>query len=453
MKILHVTIGLPPYTFGGLPIYVNDLINEQNMLGHKVYVMEPGQFKRPYNKIMIKKKKKNGIQIYDIINPLPVSSIFGIRTPKEYMRQIDKEVYRDFLKQIKPDIIHIHSFMGLHMEFFKVAKELKIPILMTTHDYFGLCLRGTFINEQNKVCNSRTKENCAKCNYNKGLTLTKIYIMQSEIYKKIKNIRLIKKIRQIGRTNTFEKSEIIIGEKQINDYAKLMEYYYKIYQFIDYYHYNSDVSKQIYETNLKDIKGTIIPLTLKDVKDQREIYNKSKNDILKIGYIGRKEQYKGIELFINTILKIEEKWENFECLLYGDNFKEYESKSEKIHNGGIYTRKEKESILKQLDLLVIPSIWNETYGFAVLEALSYGVPVIVTKQVGSKILIENCPIKVITKANEEDLYKTIEQFLKDNDKLKEYKSWINTLDSEIFDMDYHTEKILELYKGISDGKL
>ena len=39
------------------------------------------------------------------------------------------------------------------------------------------------------------------------------------------------------------------------------------------------------------------------------------------------------------------------------------------------------------DLLVAPSIWYETFGFTVLEALSYGVPVIVSDHVGAKDIV------------------------------------------------------------------
>ena len=44
MKILHITIGLPPYTSGGLPIYTRDLAVKESMLGNNVYILQPGKF-------------------------------------------------------------------------------------------------------------------------------------------------------------------------------------------------------------------------------------------------------------------------------------------------------------------------------------------------------------------------------------------------------------------------
>ena len=49
-----------------------------------------------------------------------------------------------------------------------------------------------------------------------------------------------------------------------------------------------------------------------------------------------------------------------------------------------------EQIMSEADVLVAPSVWYETFGFTVLEALSYGVPVIVSDHVGAKdIVAEN----------------------------------------------------------------
>ena len=49
-----------------------------------------------------------------------------------------------------------------------------------------------------------------------------------------------------------------------------------------------------------------------------------------------------------------------------------------------YTYNELEKILDETDLLIAPSLWFETFGFTVLEALSYGVPVIISENVGAK---------------------------------------------------------------------
>ena len=52
-----------------------------------------------------------------------------------------------------------------------------------------------------------------------------------------------------------------------------------------------------------------------------------------------------------------------------------------------YKYQELPDVMNQFDVLVTPSEWEETFGFTVLEGLSYGVPVIVSDKVGAKDLI------------------------------------------------------------------
>lgn len=60
-----------------------------------------------------------------------------------------------------------------------------------------------------------------------------------------------------------------------------------------------------------------------------------------------------------------------------------------------YTYEDLESIFDRTDILAVPSIWSETFGFVVLEALSNGVPVIISGTVGAKdILAEGAGIVI-----------------------------------------------------------
>lgn len=57
--------------------------------------------------------------------------------------------------------------------------------------------------------------------------------------------------------------------------------------------------------------------------------------------------------------------------------------------------------------MIAPSIWYETFGYTVLEALSYGVPVIITENVGAKdILVDGAGI-IINDISSGQLYDVI----------------------------------------------
>ena len=78
-----------------------------------------------------------------------------------------------------------------------------------------------------------------------------------------------------------------------------------------------------------------------------------------------------------------------------------------VHNR--YTYSDLERIFNETDVLVAPSIWYETFGYTVLEALSYGVPIIISDNVGAKdILVEDAGI-IIKDMNYEKLYNVFKE--------------------------------------------
>lgn len=54
---------------------------------------------------------------------------------------------------------------------------------------------------------------------------------------------------------------------------------------------------------------------------------------------------------------------------------------------GRYTYADLETIFDNTDLVIVPSVWQETFGYIVLEALSCGVPVLLSGNVGAKDIL------------------------------------------------------------------
>ena len=67
--------------------------------------------------------------------------------------------------------------------------------------------------------------------------------------------------------------------------------------------------------------------------------------------------------------------------------------------------------MENIDMVIVPSVWHETFGFTVLEALSYGVPVLVSENVGAKDLIVQEKNGLVTKLEKHELEASIEKIL------------------------------------------
>lgn len=446
LNILHYTFGLPPKATGGLPLYVKDLSESQKKAGHIVNILLPKQRIIGKDKIY----KKNGI--YYINNSLPVSSVFGMKNPNDYMRSYSKDAIYSFLTSVHPDIIHIHTLMGLPKEFLEIAKDKNIKIIYTTHDFYGLCLKCNFIDANGRVCENHDCVKCTKCNMINGLDNKIPYLIATNFYRRLKKNKLINFLKvkyrnrniEYGHRKTVDKHKVTSFE--VSKFEELLSYYRTMFSMIDKFHFNSSLTKQVFESYLSNITGKVISITLEHIKDCRNLKNKKIGDKIIFGYIGRTEPYKGLDMLMNALKKIDDKGYDFECLLYGDDFTLYDNLlNGKIKNMGIYKNNELLKVFNSFDVLIVPSICKETFGFIVLEALSYGTPVVVSENTGSKDLIKHDFEKYIT--TNDSIIEIILEIINNSTIIIKYSNMIKNIDID-FDIHEHEKKLTELYLNL-----
>lgn len=88
--------------------------------------------------------------------------------------------------------------MGLHKSFLIAAKELKIRLIFTTHDFFPICPKVTMY-RCGDVCKTiDTCNYCPECNLT-ALSMGKMQILQSPTYRTLKDSVLVKKLRKLQR--------------------------------------------------------------------------------------------------------------------------------------------------------------------------------------------------------------------------------------------------------------
>lgn len=394
MRILHYSLGLPPYRTGGMTKFCTDLMISQHKAGHTVALLWPGAFSFFINKnVKIKKRGDwKGIINFELINPLPIPLDEGIKNIDAYTKPVNIDFYKSFLKKFKPDVIHIHTLMGLHKEFILMSNELGIRLVFTTHDYFGICPRVTLFRDGSTCDYDSNCNKCVECN-EFALPLAKIAIMQSSLYRRLKDFYLVKFLRKKHRNNFFENgnpgnnkrnetSRIISGK----DYSTLRKYYISILENIDFIHFNSTVAQKVYLKYIQPRDSKVISISHKDILDHRKDTDWVPNsEKLRITYLAATKPFKGYFILKKAL---DELWnegnKSFELNIYCpiNTVSEYMN----VYPKG-FNQSDLKMIFDRTDVLVAPSIWYETFGFTVLEALSYGCPVIVSENVGAKDII------------------------------------------------------------------
>lgn len=467
MKILHYLHGLPLVRGGGLVQYALDLVQGECELGNEVHLLVPGRFSSRLNgRTDIRCGIWENLPCHYIINPLPVTEGKRIDQIELLLKHSSFEVFFSFLKKICPDIIHMHSLMGIECTFLEAAKKLEIPIVFTTHDYYGLCPKvNLFANGKN--CDRTDWQRCASCMG--GIVPEKKIVWQhSDYYRKLKENKLFQwleyspkllpykiYVRNMLRKNKGaviniqenQRGEATLFECRTEDFELLRKYYLRMYKSITCFHFNSWQSRWIFELYLGNVRGEVVPITNRKIKDNRKIYKY--DSILKIGYLGNGQQFKGYYYLKETLdAMYDSGMTEFECHVY---FNAQDLNCPYLHCHEPYKEEEMDAVFRNMDVLVVPSLWRETFGMVVLEAFSYGVPVIMSSYVGAKELLKGYSeigIVVDIDKNRNSLREELERIYNDRSILIQMNKEINEWEYK-WDFNEHVKKILALYSNYS----
>lgn len=410
MRILHYFLGFPPYRTGGLTKFAYDLMSAQVEKGDEVAALWPGEITVLGQATRIVKRKDiNKIENYEIINPLPVSLDEGIQDIELFIRSTEKKVFSDFLSSLHLNAVHIHTLMGLPKELIEAASDLNIKTVFTSHDYFGICPKVTMFKNGNVCDNADSCADCAKCNEN-ALSYQKIVLMQSPVYRVLKDSFVVKKLRQRHRNSFFEESADAQDESDnmpqsdCRKYQILRKYYTDMLEMIDLIHFNSSVAESVYKAFIHPKNSVVLTISNKEIGDNI-LQNKYSSGKIRFTFLSPAKPFKGYSWLIQSLNRLwNEGNRNFELNLY-TRVPKAEPYMNIVEDG--FTREQLPEIFRNTDILVAPSIWYETFGFTVLEALSYGVPVIVSDRVGAKDIIGDCGV-VVNAAKKNSLYEALQ---------------------------------------------
>lgn len=421
MKILHYALGFPPERSGGLVRYSLGLITEQINSGHDVKLVYPGRFnitkKGPYFKSGI----RQDIPFAELINALPLPLIGNIKNPADFMVPANINIFLDFLLTEKPDVIHLHTLMGLHSEFLTAAKQLNIKVVFTTHDFFGISPNPKFYLDGHDFVDDSEYDIWNNIR-EYGSSTKKLRLVQLSIYPSLR--KWLKKLKKSTVSSENYVERLDWRSSQDTEFQDLKHYYLGMLQDIDVVHFNSQVSKQVYRQFLPEMawEEHVIPLTSENI-NSGEVQIK-KNNVNTIAYIGPYTEEKGFFDFIKIAEEFLKRDANHRVILMGDDRPVFMNN---ITNFGKYNQKQMMQYLDQIDLVVLPSRGHETFGLIALEVLASGTKVVVSSKMGVKDILPN---DFQSKFNEMLNYRGFSQ---------------QSFEVGLTDMKRHTQQIVLLY--------
>lgn len=385
MKIIHYSLGFPPERTGGLVQYVLNLAKEQLSLGHDVTIMYPGKISFFRKQTSLKVIERNNIRSVELVNSLPLPLIGNIGNPADFMLPSNRIIFEEFLRKENPDIIHVHTLMGLHAEFISVAKQLNIKLVFTTHDYFGISPNPKFYLGGHDFAED-DKHDIWNYVSNEGSPTIRHKLLQTSIYPKTRSI--LKKIKPNKFLNFRNPINYVASARMLKDntsYLLLRNYYLKMLKNFDVFHFNSYVSMRVYGKylELKDFDFEVLHVTSRNI-NQVKVSRKKLKRIKTIAFIGPYTVEKGFDQFLKFA---SEHYNMYTFVAMGDKRKIPDKYN--VKNLGTFNSSELNQFIADVDLVIIPSAWHETFGLVGLEALSRNIKTIASNKTGFSDLLSN----------------------------------------------------------------
>ncbi len=328
---------------------------------------------------------------YDEIDVMAVSVSPDRLKESEKISEVSallKNTLRQALEQLRADMVHIN---GIKASMIAVCNEMNIPYVVTAHHPGFACPVGTLLRPDDSLCPYAAGVNrCVPCSClrkRSGLVGRMLACIPQVIYRPVgKILDEFKNITYLGRgihypwlvEKRMEGQRILLHEsKQIIAPSKAMR-------------------ELLIRNGVDEGKIILLPHGIKPL--QKLPFEKKDGRKIRLGYLGSIGYAKGFHVLVDALKEINS--EKCELHVFGDAqskwdkiysdvcLNQYNGKTQIIFHGRI-DQSQLPSAFKQLDILVVPSIFLEVFGLVILESFSAGRPVIVANSGGPAELVRD----------------------------------------------------------------
>lgn len=397
MKVCFISSFYPPLVFGGAEIYVKRISERLVSQGIGVTVITTG----PKICLTPAVEEENGVKIYRI-HPLNIYPIYhtlskpGIAKPVWYgidlLNPHSYFVIRRILEREKPDIVHVHNFKGFSFAFH-AAKSLGLPLVFTVHDYFLECIRENLFRSSDRIC--------------EGPPLA---------------CRLYRRVQKYLKDDL---PDVVTAPSR----------------FV--------IDKLKGDGFFGRSRMVTLPLGIEPAGGEKAGKD---DDTIRLLFVGRLHATKGLDVLIRAFRAMGcGRGDRAVCLdIVGegrdrDAFRKAAEGCDTITFHGFVDERKLEEFYRRAHLVIVPSLWYETFGLVILESFRQGTPVVASRIGGFPELVrEGYNGRLFEPGNSEQLRQILEDLVRNPDEIRRMGG--NALQTAgEYGMDLHVKRLTALY--------
>lgn len=330
----------------------------------------------------------------------------------------NKEAYYKLLQlldEINPDIVHIHLFMGnLSSSILLALKKRKIPVVHSVHDYRLICPAYLFINGKNEICEKCIDGFYLRC--------------------------LLKRCSE----NSFSQSAMLTLDAYFRKYfvkpINHIDRFIFVSKFIKKKHIEFDINYRAKAVMLYNFNPELSSIVPSNVKGKYFLF------------FGRISREKGVPTLIEASLKA---GISLKIVGTGPLLEQFaDRKFQNIEFLGYKSGEELWSLIRNASFIIVPSEWYENNPLTIIEAYSFGKPVIGANIGGiPEIIEENKTGYLFNSGNKSEL----ELLLRRADNLSESEYLEMSINARAFAERYfhpdtHYNELISIYEDVIKHK-
>lgn len=319
--------------------------------------------------VLVRVDDEMGMRVHRLSIPSP----FGMANFRQsYWNERIRAWFSGLLENNRPDLIHLHSGYLLTVSPLAAAQQLGIPTVISLHDYWTVCPRIQLLHPDGTRCAGPSPERCAWCLRTEQRRYREPDRLSGGLLSRWMEKPAI--ARLLGASSVQQIKERQSTVRQVLQRCNAILAHARL------------VRDLILQTGVEEKRVLLSPYGLDTSAWPDPLPQKNTSDALRIGYLGNLIPTKGAAILVQAF-RILKTSRQVELRIYGDLEKDpafgrelqhLANGDERIHFLGRYENARVPYLMQDIDVLVVPSLWNETGPLVTLEGLACHTPVVVS---------------------------------------------------------------------------
>jgi len=358
--------------------------------------------------------------------------------------------FRNYLKQLKPDVVHCFHMHRMSASMIDVCHEAGIPIVMTPTDFWLVCPTFQLLLPDKSLCAGPDANGVNCLRHVVSLSQSRSVNVAFSL---LPNWIVASMIRRVNKVTSAPQGLL----SQVQALSRRPQFLKERFRKLDRVFVPSRFLARVLEENGFASDNTIFSQYGIDMSHGYQAKTSDgEQGKLRIGFIGSILEHKGVHILVKAIRLLED-CETVELRIYGKTeespaytkaLKEIADGDERIKFCGTFPNGQIGTIFASLDVLAVPSIWYENTPLVIYSAQAAGCPVIASNLGGmAEVVRHNDNGLLFAPGNSAELAECIKSLARNKDQLRQLSK-----EAKPKSIDQYVAELLRTYEEIVEER-